>query len=570
MEKISSKIIRKKNTKDFLFEVSWEICNKFGGIYTVISSKLNAIKKYYSNYYAIGPYKNSNPEFLEFETIPKEFEKAFLELKNLGIILHFGEWKINKNTKTILIEYLGYSKNINLVKSRIWELYKIDSLNTSWFDWEEPILWSWCIGIAIEKLSKNINLDSNILVHVHEWLSGGTILYLKSLENKIRFNTIFTTHATMLGRALCGNSYDLYELEKKTDLNPEDEAYGVGVATKHQTERVLANISDCFTTVSDLTGKETEIFYKKKPDKILYNGFDNSNLQDIEKINLDFEKSREETNRFLESYFNNFYNLNLNNTQILYTSGRYEFKNKGLDLFIDSLSKLNKDLIKEDSKKEIIVFFLIMIGEYNISSQISDSIKNYNNGIKNNNLGIIYAPVSTHEVPTDNLIINEFIKKDLLNKKEDKVKVILIPTILDGKKNVFNKEYYQMIRGLDLGVFPSYYEPWGYTPLETLSYATPTITSDLAGFGRYCNNLNSKFNFIDILKREGRNFEETSSELNKVLYNFTKKDQKELMQDRIESKNFSLKFDWEIFIKNYLECYDIALRKNNNNFNKNN
>ncbi len=557
----------KEKISDFkdntLFEISWEVCNKVGGIHTVIVSKAKQVKRVFNeNYFLVGPYLNSNnPEFIE-KGIPEKFEPVINELQERGIIPHFGKWRINNiEVNTILIDFKNASKNINDIKGKIWENFKIDSLNTNYYDWDEPILFSYCAGIVIEKMNNILN--RTILIQAHEWLSGGAILYLKSLENineREKYKCVFTTHATMLGRSLCGNGMDLYEIENK--INPDEKAYELGIQTKHQTEKVLANISDCFTTVSDITAREAKFFYGKKPDVIVYNGFDNSNLKDISKLNQNFFHSREKTDKFLESFFNNFYDVNFDKTQIFFTSGRFEFENKGIDLIIDSASKLNQNLKDKNSDRNIIIFLLIMIGKFRQNQEVINSINNYEKGIKRE-FETEFAPLSTHEISTENIIIKKLIEKKLLNHIDDKVKVILIPEILNGSENVFNFEYYHFTEGFDLGIFPSYYEPWGYTPLETISYSIPTITSNLSGFGKYIENnlLEENKGYVEIIDREKSNFNDASEKLSEIMFDFTKKNQKELLIQKENSKKFALNFDWNFFIKNYIDAYHLALRK---------
>ncbi|MCA9460107.1 MAG: glycosyltransferase [Nanoarchaeota archaeon] len=544
---------------NFLFELSWEVCNKVGGIHTVISSKSREIMKKFQNYYFIGPYFESSLKAFEEKEVPKKYEEKYSKLLEMGIKIHFGNWKIDTNPNTILIEYLGYSSNINEVKKTLWDNFKIDSIRSQWYDFDEAILWSWVSGIVIKILSEDSN--ESVIIHAHEWMSGGAIFYVKSIENiieKKKFRTVFTTHATMLGRALSGTGNNLYEIVDK--INADEKAYEIGVETKHQSERALAHISECFTTVSDITNNEAKYFYSKEADKILYNGFDNFNIKNIDELNIDFEKSRKDINEFLEAYFHSFYDLNLDETQVFYTSGRNEFRNKGVDIYIKALGKLNKKFKEENSSKNIINLFLIPIGNFNEDTMIRKSIEDYNAGKKGERIHKI-APFSTNEIPSENEIISSFIKEDLLNRKEDKIKVIVVPLYLDGDDTFFKKKYYKIIEGLDLGIFPSYYEPWGYTPMESISYAVPTITSDFAGFGKYIKKNIKEQNGVLILEREGKNFEESSEILYQQLLKFSKMNKKELLNQRIEAKNLSTIFDWKKFAQNYFEAYDKILKE---------
>lgn len=539
---------------NYLFEISWEVCNKVGGIYTVITSKIEYLEKHIKNYYFLGSYYAANKEEFSKEETPKEFEEQVKKLEEIGIKLHFGKWLVNGYPKVILVEYMNYSHNINNIKTKLWEKYSIDSLNTSWHDYDEVILWSYCCGIAIEYLTKNIN--EPILTHSHEWMAGGAILHLKSLQEN-KHKCIFTTHATMLGRAMSGSGRNIYQ-EMET-IDADKECYNIGVNTKHQTEKALALNANCFTTVSDITNNEAKKFYGKSADILLYNGFSNK-TESIEELNVDFEKSRNDINKFLEDYFYTSTKINTQNTYIFYTSGRNEFKNKGVDLYIKSLGLLNEKLKAENSSKTIVSLFLIPIGNFDIDERVLESFNASARQTKPEE-SVPYAPLSTHKVPIDNEIISSLFNNKLLNHQSNKVKVILIPTYLSEKDSILKKNYYDTIIGTDLGIFPSYYEPWGYTPLESISFAVPTVTSDLAGFGIYVNSCCKEKKSIKVLQRKEKTYNESEQELYEYLYEFVNQTQKEMSLTKDEAKLISRHFDWEYFIQNYLKAYEIAKEK---------
>jgi phosphorylase/glycogen(starch) synthase len=541
--------------KEFLFEISWEVCNKVGGIHTVITSKLLETEEHFENYFLMGIYKKENKKFIEND-IPNIYLRPYEELLKIGIKLHFGKWDVETDPNVILVEYLSYSHNLNDIKKKLWELYKIDSLNSNWYDFDETILWSWTCGIAIEKLSSCI--DEKILVHSHEWMSGGAILYIKSLNSK-KIGTIFTTHATMLGRSLSGSGFDIYSNIDKID--PNKSSYDLNIQAKHQTEKTLANISDVFTTVSHITNIEAEKFYNKKADILLFNGFDIKNRSFNYYLNS-FNKSRYIINEFLQGYFYNYYPINLDNTQILYTSGRYEIRNKGIDLMIDALGKLNEKLKNTNDSKNIICFFLIPFGNFERNKDLLNSLYFYKR--KKENKRNNFPPLSTHNIPDDNEILNMFFKNSLINRETDKVKVIFVPTYLDGKDSFFNMQYYDIISGMDLGIFASYYEPWGYTPLESISHGVPAITSDLAGFGRYCSK-EEGCKSAKALKRFGQSYQNSKEELLESIEDFLSMNQKEVHHLKEIAINYSKEFSWEEFYKNYLRAYDLVLKKISNN-----
>jgi len=549
--------------KNYLFEISWEVCNKVGGIHTVISSKVPTISKEFKNYFLIGPYTNSsnnkNSEFVETK-IPKEFEQNYTELLNIGIKIHYGYWNLKERPKVILIEYLDYSKNINDIKSILWEKYKIDSLGSNWYDFDEAILWSWCCGIVIESISNNFeSLEDKILVHSHEWMSGGAIFYLKQSKKSYKFKTVFTTHATMLGRSISGSNLDLYKNLKKLDATKL--SYELNVHTKHQTEKSLAMFSDCFTTVSKITNLEAKYLYSKEADIILPNGFNNLTNKSQQEIDNEFLKSRKNIDEFLKGYSYDFMKCDVENSKVFYTSGRNEFKNKGVDLYIDSLGKLNSKLKEENSKQNIYNLFLIPIGNFQKDDTVENSINNFKNKDSSNRFVNKILPFSTHNIDSQNIIIKSFLENGLLNRSEDNIKVILIPVYLDSKDGFLNKQYYEIINGTDLSIFPSAYEPWGYTPMESISYSVPTITSNLAGFGRWCQTDLTRHFGVYVLDLENLDFNGVSNKLFEILDNYSTKSKEEISIMRKQSKELANNFTWDKFIINYLNAYSFALKK---------
>ena len=530
---------------NFLFEISWEVCNKVGGIYTVITSKENVINSKFENYYQIGPYIENSKHYFIDKPISPQLKKAKAILEKQGITIHFGTSKYNDKINVILIDYEKYGHKINEIKGQLWENYQIDSLNSDWYDYDNPILWSWFAGKAVEEISNQIsNPDDKILIHAHEWMSGGAIFYTNLNSNKNKFKTIFTTHASILGRSLSENNINVKD--ELTTIDPNEFSYKMGVSTKHQTEKALANHSDCFTTVSDITNDEVSFFYNKSADMILYNGFGNEKIKSLDLLNAKFYKSRKQTNKLLKNLFSKIPEMDTDKTKLFYTSGRNEFKNKGFDLYIKSLAKLNTQLIEEKSEITLINFFLVPIGEFEaLNLEKTDEI-----------------PMKTHNIG-NHQILDELKKNGLQNCPGDKVFNILVPKYLNGEDGIINKRYYEFTTGFDLGVFPSYYEPWGYTPLESISYAVPTITSDLAGFGRHIQNNYGDFNpSVQVLKRTELSNNRQIDKLYEMLYDQVKRNKKSQILQREFAKITALKYDWEMFVGNYVKAYNFALGKN--------
>jgi glycogen(starch) synthase len=597
----------KKNTKqkaDMLFEISWEVCNKVGGIFTVLSSKAEQMQKYYKDeYYLVGPYfVEASRTIFEEDAIPKEYENICDELKKGGIICHFGKWLINGEPKVILLDCKNFWPQINVIKSKIWDDFKVDSLDAP-YDFNEPVLWSWAAGMLIEKISE-VHNNKKIAAQAHEWLSGAAILYLK--KNKAKVSTIFTTHATTLGRSLAGNGVELYSVLDKIDSTKE--AYKYRTQAKHLMEKASAKTADVFTTVSQITAMEAEQLLDRKVDVILPNGLDMSKFPSFEKTAMKHKIYRNRLREFALYYFFPYYKIDLKNTLFMFTASRYEFHNKGLDIFIESLGKLNEKMKKDKSKKTVVTFFWIPAGTEGIRQEIveareayrdiTDLLKEEKDEIEENLLYAItseneinketlfdkdfvlkikrkilrlkskggQAPFSTHKI-TDSKndpILKAFKKAGLENKEADRVKVIFYPIYLTGADGLGDLDYYQSIQACHLGIFPSYYEPWGYTPLETAALGVASLTSNLSGFGRYFySTLHNKRNpGVYILDIENEKKEKMINDFVDILYKYTLFTKKQRIDNKIQARKVAFMADWEKFATNYIEAHNMAVEKN--------
>ena len=596
----------KKNIKpkaDMVFEASWEVCNKVGGIFTVLSSKARHMEKQYKNSYClIGPYfsEKSRGVFKE-ESIPEIYKQMYDKLKAEGIICHFGSWLIEGGPKVILIDFKGLWPRSDDIKKQLWENFQLDSLNSP-HDFDEPVLWSWAIGIMIDEISK-IHNDKKIVVQAHEWLSGATVLYLKKINSNV--STVFTTHATTLGRTLAGHGVDFYSHLDQIDY--EQEAYKYGVQAKHNMEKLSAAYADAFTTVSQVTATEAEHILGKKVDIVLPNGLDMSEFPSFEETALKHKQYRNKLREFVLYYFFPYYKIDLENTLFYFTASRYEFHNKGLDIYIDSLGKLNEKLKKSKSKKTVVSFFWVPTGINGIKPEIieareafrdiKDLLEEEKEDIKENLLytltsqdkisektifdeGFVLkvkrkllrlrsksgnAPLSTHDIvkPENDPILRAFKKAGLENKKEDRVKVIFYPIYLTGADGLGDLDYYQSIQASHFGIFPSYYEPWGYTPLETAALGVASLTSNLSGFGKYCfDNLEKKKDpGVYILDIENKKKDEMINDFVDVLYKYTQFTKKKRIDNKIQARKVAFMADWKNFAVHYVEAHNLAIEK---------
>lgn len=593
-----------KPKADILFEASWEVCNKVGGIFTVLSSKSKQIQKYYKNqYFLIGPYfeEASRASFKEM-AVPEKYQKANEELKSIGIVCHFGQWLVEGDPSVILIDFKGYESHLNDIKKEFWDLYQVDSLGSA-RDFDEPLLWSYAVGILMEKI-KSIYSDKKVILQAHEWLAGGSTLYIK--KNNLKIPTIFTTHATVLGRTLASNGSELYSILNKID--PDLEAKNHGVIAKHSLEKASAQESSVFTTVSQTTALEAEKFLGRKVDVVLPNGLDMSEFPSFEEITHKHNLYRNKLREFCLYYFFPYYQLDLQDSLFFFTASRYEFHNKGVDVLIESLGFLNEYMKKAKHKKTIVSFFFIPTSVQGIRPEIIDAREAFNDikdlldeEKKNIEDNILYAitaekpldekvvlgedlikkmerkimrlktfkdknaPLSTHILSDEknDALLKAFKAARLENKKEDKVKVIFYPIYLSGADGLGDLDYYESIQASHLGIFPSYYEPWGYTPLEAAAWGVSAITSNLSGFGKYFYSaLNGvKMPGVKILDMENRGKEQIVRELTKNLIRYTNYDRKERIENKIKARKIASMADWKIFAKYYIEAHDLSLGK---------
>lgn len=588
---------------DYLFEVSWEVCNKVGGIYTVLVSKANQMANFFGrNYYLIGPYFPEKIKGYFQEKKPSlEFSSIFEELEKKRIKCYSGRWLIKGQPRVILIDFKNLWSKINEIKTKLWEDYKIDSLGTG-HDFEEPVLWAWAVGLFIESLSNNSHFQrKKIIVHFHEWLSGAGLLYIK--KTNVKIGTVFTTHATSLGRSLAWHNINFYF--NLTQLNPEEESSKCYIKAKHQLEKNVAQNCDIFTTPSEITAFEAEHFLGRKSDFLLPNGLNSEGFLNLEEIVIKHQVQRERLKEFLLFYFFPYYSFDLENVLFYFIVGRYEFRAKGIDIFIKALAKLNQKLIKDKNKKTIVVFFWIPAAVKEIKAEllenkellkdIKDSLEEVYEEVK---IKILHALIEGKKISEKNLFKEDFLfelKKKLIkfkkeglpslvthnlenfqdpilnslkevgldNKKRDKVKIVFYPIYLTGHDGLTNLNYQEGIEACHLGVFPSFYEPWGYTPLETAALGVASVTTDLSGFGRFCQKLTdaNKQPGIFVLKRFNRKDEEVIEDLSNFLFYFSQFSRKERIENKIQARKIAAKTEWKVFIKNYLKAYVETIRR---------
>ncbi len=587
------------------FEVSFEVCNKVGGIYTVVSSKARQMIKQYGkdNYCTIGPYFPKKAYGVFEETMPPENMKvAFDKLRLEGIDCHYGTWLVTGNPKAILIDFAPYTKKTEEIKRELWDKWKLDTLGSSYYDVDEPLVWAYSVGRTLEEL--NGTCEGPCVAHCHEWLAGATVLYLKS--RNVPMGTVFTTHATMLGRTLTSEHINIYNNLKNIDPEAEAKKRGQGLWAKWQVEKLCAQNADAFTTVSEITGIEAEHFLGRKPDVLLFNGLDMEKFPTFEESSVRHKLFKNKIYDFVSFHFFPYYSFDLDNTLVFFLSGRYEFHDKGIDVFVRALGRLN-DKLKEDKSEKTIVAFIWVPGNIrgikaellenktmftDLREYIHDNMEEVQHNIITSFVGnkeltneTIFGkdmreeikrkvlrlkrkgtpPIITHDLYEEekDMIYRTLLDVGLDNQEDDRVKVVYYPIYLTGADGLLNLSYYESMQGSHLGVFPSIYEPWGYTPLEAAALGVPSVTSDLAGFGKYicteCDIGTSKG--IWTLHREGKNDDEVTEELAQVMHDYALLSKQARIMNKIAARAIAEKCDWKEFISRYIEAHDLAVSK---------
>ncbi len=591
-------MIRAKS--EYLFEASWEVCNKAGGINTVIKTKAPYIMKYYDNYVLIGPYFKEKAQIeMQKLQVPEFLKPVFVEMQSLGVKCYYGQWEISGEPKVILIDFSEMKSEKNNIKKELWEAYQVDSLNSPQ-DFDEPVIWAWTAGMLIEKISNALGKEK-IVAHFHEWLSGAGLLYLKSNYRNVK--TVFTTHATMLGRTLAGTGFDLYK--NLGSFDPLQKAREYGLQAKHTMEVASAQNAHVFTTVSEVTSIEANHILGRKADVLVLNGIELEKYPTIEETSIKHVTCKGILREFLTYHFFPYYTFDLEHNLMFFFASRYEYHNKGMDILIKSLHLLNEKLKKQDTERTISVFFWVPMKTYGVkvellenknyyrhirsrvdmkSNQILTQIVNdfisrkltmeesfferdFMKEVRSNVLSFQRTgnpSVLTHNIENENHdpLVQGLIAAGLDNKPDDKVKVIVYPVYLDGNDGLLNLPFYDAMAGCHLGIFPSYYEPWGYTPLEAAAMGIASITSDLAGFGRYIKNkLLKEHAGLRILRMMNKTKDEQAEELASIMHEYASLDHAERVQNKINAKYLSNLADWKHFVKFYIVAHNRALEK---------
>lgn len=544
-----------------IFETSWEVCNKVGGIYTVLSSRANTLQQSHEDkVFFIGPdvwQGKENPLFKENKRLLTKWKKAAAEA---GVNARIGRWNVPGAPIAILVDFQPFFDVKNDIYAEAWDAFQVDSLH-AYGDYDEASMFSYAAGKFVEAVVKaELLKGESIIYQAHEWMSGLGMLFLKKECPEVA--TIFTTHATSIGRSIAGNNKLLYKYFH--GYNGDQMAAELSMEAKHSIEKQSAHGADCFTTVSMFTDRECKQLLDKPADVVLPNGFEN----DFVPKGAAFTKKRKEARQCILNVASKLIGEELDDTTLIVsTSGRNDFRCKGFDVYMEALAQLNARMkTLAQAEEELVsqkVLALIEVPCWTKEPR-QDLLARLNGTDKSE--GGLHTPMITHDLfnLNEDRILCLIKQLGLWNTKNDAVKVVLVPCYLEGADGVFNMPYYDLLTANDLCLYPSYYEPWGYTPLESCAFKAPCITTDLSGFGQWVNDVlgyqGELSDGVKVIHRDDDNYFDVSREMCEAIEAMMRMPLKDRATLCKKAAALADKAQWKNFIKHYFEAYDFALR----------
>ena len=541
-------------TPEYIFESSWEVCNKVGGIYTVLSTKAHTLQQMlHDKIIFIGPdiwNKTQPADFIEDNSLFGAW-RAHAEAQE-GLHVKVGRWDVPGQPPVVLVDFKPFLGERDTLFYTMWERYQVNSLH-AYGDYDESCIFAYAVGKVIESFYHYYKLeDKRVAALFNEWMLGMGALYVKMTLPKVA--TLFTTHATSIGRSIAGNNKALYAY--MDGYNGDQMAYELNMEAKHSIEKQTAHQVDCFTTVSDITARECRQLLDKAPDIVTPNGFE-PNFVPSEPL---YTAKRQEARKVLINMAEKLLGYPIDpNALLISTSGRYEYRNKGIDVFITAMNRVRTC---GELQQEAIAFVLVPAWVREARSDLKWVIEhNYETH------EALQCPYITHwlnEMQNDR-VINYIGNAGFRNSQSSKMKIIFIPCYLDGKDGILNKSYYDILIGMDATVYPSYYEPWGYTPLESVAFGIPTITTNLAGFGLWAlkAGVSGKdiHEGVSVIERTDFNYFDVAEAIKEQIIDLSNTDEKGRLAIRNHCFALAQKAEWSRFISYYQEAFSIALKK---------
>ncbi len=483
---------------DYIFETSWEVCNRVGGIYAVLSTRAASMQaEHPDKVFFFGP------DFGEHSDIYFKEDKTLLPKWRAPkeIPVRVGRWQVPREPIAILLKADAMWFRKDEIYSWAWSKFGVQS-HAAYGDYDESCLFGYAAGVVMESLYKHLP-KGQVCMHANEWQTAFAIFYLEDHCPKIA--TLFTTHATGIGRSIAGNGKPLYDYFE--GYNGDQMAEELNMVSKHSVEKQAAHWADCFTTVSDITARECKQLLDKPVDIVTPNGFEPTYVPKGKAFDERRAAAREALRKVAGEQLGG---VVPENALLICISGRQEWKNKGIDVFAAALDKLAQKIYHSNQlEREVIAFVMIPY-------------------------------------------------LDRAPSRKGRVSAVFVPYYLDGHDPLFGKTYYDLLIGMDVTVFPSYYEPWGYTPLESCAFHVPTITTSLAGFGVWASQQKDQYGVI-VIDRNDSNFEVVAEHIAEDLLRFDRLSKEEKARARKEAAAVAKKADWKHFFQYYRQAYDIAI-----------
>lgn len=598
--------MEKKPKKSLLFEVAWEVCNQVGGIYTVIRSKVPAmVDQWGDEYVCLGPYFPQRA-LTEYEPITSDdgtgIYQIVQKMREEGYAVEYGYWLITGKPRVVLFDHRSVAGQMARIKYGLWENHQISTVNIEDLV-NQTIGFSEMVRVFLTYFAQDYAKKFEITAHFHEWMASSGLPDLR--KDDVRIATVFTTHATMLGRYIASNERDFYQKLPFFDWKHEARHYGIEAqATIERLAYLNAHVS---TTVSDVTARECEVFLGKYPDLVLPNGLNIQRFAAVHEFQNLHMKYKENIHDFIMGHFFQSYSFDLDKTLYFFTSGRYEYVNKGYDITLEALARLNWKMVQAKMDMTVVMFIVTkqpyhsinpdvlqsraVLGEIQdtceaIEKQIGDKLYMASASSTDHHLPDLnqfvdeywrlrlrrtiqtwktkrLPPYVTHDLKTPDSITDYCERAGLKNHEQDRVKIVYHPDFIASTNPLFGLDYGQFVRGCHLGIFPSYYEPWGYTPLECVVRGIPTVTSDLSGFGDFIMQIMRDYENrgIYVINRKTQNFDQAADQLANILFKFVRMTLRERIQQRNKVENISDVFDWGNLRSYYDTAHDLAAKK---------
>ncbi|XP_074659839.1 glycogen [starch] synthase-like isoform X1 [Tubulanus polymorphus] len=585
-------------------EVAWEVANKVGGIYTVIKSKAAvSTDELGDQYFLLGPYNEAcvRTEVEVMEPVQPALRQTLAQMRDHGLKVVYGRWLIDGYPQVVLFDIGSAAWKMDEWKR---ELFDSSHIGVPWHDREanDAIIFGALVAWFLGEFKKNVSGGPLILAHFHEWLAGIGLILCRT--RSLGIATVFTTHATLLGRYLCAGNVDFYNNLDK--FNIDKEAGDRGIYHRYCMERGAVHCAHVFTTVSRITGLESQHLLKRQPDVVTPNGLNVIKFSAVHEFQNLHAKAKEKISDFVRGHFYGHYDFDLDKTLYFFIAGRYEFSNKGADMFIESLARLNYYLKSAGSETTVVAFLIFpaKTNNFNVESlrgqaiakQLRETVAQVQHSIGKRVFDIclrgaiptgddilqrddvvklkrcIFAaqrhslpPVCTHNVCEDaaDPVLNCIRRCQLFNNRNDRVKIVFHPEFLNSTNPLFGLDYEEFVRGCHLGVFPSYYEPWGYTPAECTVMGIPSITTNLSGFGCFmAEHIADPMSYgIYIVDRRFRNPDESVNQLAQYMFDFSCLSRRQRIIQRNRTERLSELLDWKNLGVYYRRARQLALAK---------